>query len=93
MYEIGTLGMMVEWLRQPDGTMKTLIEGKKRARVTRYVFDEEFFKADAEEIEEPVGRSAELEGLVHSVVSAFAIYAQRSTESPARDSELHRGDR
>ena len=82
MYEIGTLGMMVEWLRQPDGTMKTLIEGKKRARVTRYVFDEEFFKADAEGIEEPVGRSAELEGLVHSVVSAFAIYPQRSTRVP-----------
>jgi ATP-dependent Lon protease len=79
MYEIGTLGIMVEWLRLPDGTMKTLIESKKRARVTRYVFDEEFFKAEAEEIEEPVGRSAELEGLVDSVVSAFAIYAQRST--------------
>jgi ATP-dependent Lon protease len=73
---------MVEWLRQPDGTMKTLIEGKKRARVTRYVFEEEFFKADAEEIEEAVGRSAELEGLVHSVVFAFAIYAQRGTRVP-----------
>jgi Conserved nitrate reductase-associated protein (Nitr_red_assoc)/ATP-dependent protease La (LON) substrate-binding domain len=79
MYEIGTLGIMVEWLRQPDGTMKTLIEGKKRARVTRYVFDEESFRAEAEEIEEPVGRSAELEGRVDSVVSAFAIYAQSST--------------
>jgi hypothetical protein len=62
MYEIGTLGVMIEWLRQPDGTMKTLIEGKKSARVTRYVFDEEFFKAEAEEIEEPGGRSAKLEG-------------------------------
>jgi len=79
MYEVGTLGIMVEWLRQPDGTMKTRIEGKKRARVTRYVFDQEFFKAEAEEIEEPSGRTAELEGLVGSVVSAFAIYAQRST--------------
>ena len=81
MYEIGTLGIIVEWLRQPDGTMKTLIEGKKRARVTRYVFDEEFFKAEAEEIEEPSGRAAELEGLVRSVVSAFAIYAQRTAKS------------
>ena len=77
MYEIGTLGNMVEWLRQPDGTIKTLIEGKKRARVTRYVFDEEFFKAEAEEIEEPNGPAAELERLVGSVVSAFAIYAHR----------------
>ena len=81
MYEIGTLGIMVEWLRQPDGTMKTLIEGKKRARVTRYVFDAEFFKAEAEEIEEPNGRAAELEGLVRAVVSAITIYAQRSAKS------------
>jgi ATP-dependent Lon protease len=80
MYEIGTLGIMVECLRQPDGTIKTLIEGKKRARVTRYVFDEEFFKAEAEEVEEPNGRTAEIEGLVGSVVSAFAIYAQRKAK-------------
>jgi ATP-dependent Lon protease len=80
MYEIGTLGIMVECLRQPDGTIKTLIEGKKRARVTRYVFDEEFFKADAEEIEEPNGRAAEIEGLIGSVVSAFSMYAERRTK-------------
>ena len=82
MYEIGTLGIMVEWLRQPDGTMKTLIEGKKRARVTRYVFDAEFFKAEAvEQIEEPNGRAAQLEGLVRAVVSAITIYAQRSAKA------------
>src|ERR1700736_3721914 len=33
---IGTLGMVVQLLRLPDGTVKTLLEGKKRARVVRY---------------------------------------------------------
>ncbi len=61
MYEVGTLGIMVEWQRLSDGTVRTLIEGKKRVRVARYVFDQEFFKAEAAEIEEPAKRSAELE--------------------------------
>ena len=37
-YRVGTLGSVVQLLRLPDGTVKVLIEGKKRARVTRARF-------------------------------------------------------
>src|SRR5271155_2153358 len=49
-YTIGTLGVVVQLLRLPDGTVKALLEGKKRARVVRYVGEEEFFKVEVEEI-------------------------------------------
>src|ERR1700749_4043525 len=32
-YKIGTLGAVVQMLKLPDGTVKVLIEGKRRAKV------------------------------------------------------------
>jgi len=50
-HAVGTLGMVVQLLRLPDGTVKALLEGKKRARVVRYASQGEFFQAEVEEIE------------------------------------------
>ena len=36
-YRVGTLGSVVQLLRLPDGTVKVLVEGKKRARILRYL--------------------------------------------------------
>ena len=49
-YAVGTLGVVVQLLRLPDGTVKALLEGKKRARIVRYVADEEFFQVEVEEL-------------------------------------------
>ena len=50
MYEVGTLGVIVERQKLPDGTAKIVVEGGKRARVKRFVFDDEFNKAEVEEV-------------------------------------------
>src|SRR5574337_95868 len=42
-YRIGTLGNVVQMLKLPDGTVKVLIEGKKRAKVVRFANNPEFF--------------------------------------------------
>src|SRR5438046_2807679 len=51
-FEIGTLGTILQLLRLPDGTVKVLVEGKRRARVRRYTSSEKFFLVEAEEVEE-----------------------------------------
>jgi ATP-dependent Lon protease len=51
-FHVGTLGTVVQLLRLPDGTVKVLVEGKKRARILRYLDEAEFFLVAAEEIEE-----------------------------------------
>jgi ATP-dependent Lon protease len=81
MYEVGTIATVVERLSLPDGTMKSVIEGTGRARVSRFIFSDEFFKAEAEPIEEPRLLSttlfgvtifdARLESITKSVLSAF----------------------
>src|SRR6266478_6092732 len=54
-YRVGTLGTVVQLLRLPDGTVKVLVEGKKRARVTRYLSNAEYFLVEAEALEKVLG--------------------------------------
>ncbi|HEY6298093.1 MAG TPA: endopeptidase La [Candidatus Binatus sp.] len=82
LYTVGTLGVVVQLLRLPDGTVKALVEGKKRARVLRYVADEEYFQVEAEEIEEVSDRSTEVEALMRTVVSTFDNYARLNKKIP-----------
>ena len=53
MHEVGTIAVMVETLRLPDGTLKIVVEGRRRARCSHLILHEEFFKAEAEEIRKP----------------------------------------
>ena len=52
-YEIGTVGVIIQLLRLPDGTVKVLVEGKRRARIERFVPNEEFLLCEVGLIEEP----------------------------------------
>jgi ATP-dependent Lon protease len=80
MYQVGTLGVIVQRERFSDGTVKIMVEGKKRAKVARFVFGQKFFKAQAEEIAESAGDFAGLEKLKRSVATAFDSYAHHHTK-------------
>jgi ATP-dependent Lon protease len=82
LYTIGTLGVVVQMLRLPDGTVKALLEGKKRARVLRYIDGDEFFQVEAEEIDESFERTTEVEALMRSVISTFDNYARLNKKIP-----------
>ena len=81
-YRVGTLGSVVQLLRLPDGTVKVLIEGKKRARVTQYLDHPDFFLVEAEEIEEECDKTTELEALIRSVNSTFENYVKLNQKIP-----------
>ena len=81
-YRMGTLGTVVQLLRLPDGTVKVLVEGKKRARIVRYVDHAEFFLVEAEAVEEPSNRSTEIEALLRSVNAAFENYVKLNKKIP-----------
>src|SRR6516225_6217658 len=82
LYGVGTLGIVVQLLRLPDGTVKALLEGKKRARVVRYLSEDEYFQVEAEEVEELSDRTTEVEALMRSVVSTFDNYARLNKKIP-----------
>jgi len=81
-YAVGTLGVVVQLLRLPDGTVKALLEGKKRARILRYANQDEFFQVEAEEIEEVSDRTTEVEALMRSVNTTFDNYVRLNKKIP-----------
>src|SRR5262244_2768058 len=81
-YKVGTLGTVVQLLRLPDGTVKVLVEGKKRARVGRYVANAEYFLVEAEPIEEVCNKSTEVEALIRSVNATFENYVKLNKKIP-----------
>jgi ATP-dependent Lon protease len=80
-YAVGTLGVVVQLLRLPDGTVKALLEGKTRARIVRYASQDEFFQVEVEEIEEVCERTTEVEALMRVVQSGGAQLADSSTKT------------
>src|SRR5258708_8420085 len=72
----GTLGTVMQLLRLPDGTVKVLVEGRRRARTKRFVQTDEFFVVEVEEIAEVWPRGVEIEALMRSVQAAFELYVK-----------------
>src|SRR5205814_3287979 len=65
-FGVGTVGTIIQLLRLPDGTVKVLVEGKRRARIRKFVSNEEFFVVEVEELVEPNEKSGEIEALMVS---------------------------
>jgi ATP-dependent Lon protease len=81
-YRIGTLGSVVQMLKLPDGTVKVLIEGKKRAKVARFVANPDFFLVEVEDVPEVIERNTEIEALVREVHTTFENYVKLKKKIP-----------
>ncbi|MEJ2139640.1 MAG: endopeptidase La [Gammaproteobacteria bacterium] len=81
-YRVGTLATILQLLKLPDGTVKVLVEGGNRARITN-ISGAEFFSADIDLIDEGSHESSpELDGLKRSVVSQFENYVKLNKKVP-----------
>ena len=81
-HRVGTVGTVVQLLRLPDGTVKVLVEGKYRARISSYVPNEQFFSVEAEAVEEGLESNSELEALIRSINSTFEAYVRLNKKIP-----------
>ena len=82
-YTIGTIGTVLQLLKLPDGTVKVLVEGSQRVRISHYAENPDFFEAYAEVIEEGDSSSSELQALGRAVVSQFEQYIKLNKKIPA----------
>ncbi len=81
-FEVGTLGTILQILRLPDNTVKVLIEGKKRARIKQYIETDKMIEAVVEEIDERVGSNVEIEALIRSLKATFENYVKLNKRIP-----------
>src|SRR5690349_1713957 len=70
-YTVGTVGTVLQLLKLPDQTVKVLVEGGSRAKITKYAENATFFQAWAEPIGEKVGDQSEVEALSRAVIGQF----------------------
>ena len=75
-YETGTLASVLQLLKLPDGTVKVLVEGAARAKVTRYSDRTEYYEADALVLADSAGEQVEAEALARSVINEFENYVK-----------------
>ena len=81
-YRTGVLANVLQLLKLPDGTVKVLVEGKARVKITEFVHNPSFFEARAEELHEYPGAEDELQALVRSVAEEFERYAKIKKNIP-----------
>ncbi|MGB5606758.1 MAG: endopeptidase La, partial [Gammaproteobacteria bacterium] len=84
-HEIGTLSTILQLLKLPDGTVKVLVEGVERARISKFEDTEAFFTAHVELLEvtgESGVEEKELEVLTHSLLAMFDQYVKLNKKVP-----------
>ncbi len=81
-YKTGVLANVLQLLKLPDGTVKVLVEGRDRVRITEFVENPNYFEAAAEYLYEVPGNDDETEALVRNVAAEFERYAKIKKNIP-----------
>ncbi len=71
----GTIGNVLQLLRLPDGTVKTLVEGKSRANIINFIQNKDFFQVEVKPLVEPKLSIAEATVLTGTVIESLKKYA------------------
>ena len=82
LYSFGTVATILQLIRLPDKTVKILVEGGQRAKITEIRDEETFFVGDVDLIEEVDIDANEAEALVRSMMTVFEQYVQLSKKVP-----------
>ena len=81
-YEIGTLASIVQHLRLPDGTVKTILEGKQRVAIKKYSSLDPCLMVKVEKLKESTSKGAESEALLRTVYSSVENYLKINKHIP-----------
>ncbi len=83
-HRVGTVGIIIQLLRLPDGTVKVLVEGKKRGKIRRYIPNVDFYLVNVEEIEDSgSATTVKTEALMRSAAETFEKYLRLSNRIPS----------
>jgi len=82
LYRIGTISSILQLLKLPDGTVKVLVEGNRRARIVTFMGEQEYFTAQIKQYEEATIDERESEVLVRSLTNQFDQYVKLNKKIP-----------
>ncbi len=70
-YQVGTAAMVHRMLRAPDGTIRLIVQGLERIRITRFVQENPYLRAEIEVIPDEEESSLEQEALMRTTQELF----------------------
>ncbi len=82
LYKIGTLGNVLQMLRLPDGTIKLLVEGLERIKISTFHDHKSYISAEIESYPQKDGDKKTLESWARAVVSQFEEYVKLNKKIP-----------
>jgi ATP-dependent Lon protease len=81
-YKAGVLANVLQLLKLPDGTVKVLVEGIARVRITGFIENDKYFEASAEYLTEMPGDMTTIEALTRTVSKEFERYSKVKKNIP-----------
>src|SRR3954449_11634177 len=82
LYDLGVIATAMQLLKLPDGTVRVLVEGVKRARLVELIARDGYTVAEIEEVEEESTGGTEAQALMRSVIDQFENYAKLNKRLP-----------
>jgi ATP-dependent Lon protease len=82
LYEVGTISVILKMLRFPDGTMRLLLQGMRRARVEEYVSRSPYLRAKIRPLDDIGQKDVATRALMRSVADTFAKLAELAPYLP-----------
>ena len=82
LYDLGVIATAMQLLKLPDGTVRVLVEGVKRARLVDLVPRDGYTVAEIEEVDEESAAGPEAQALMRSVIDQFENYTKLNKRLP-----------
>ena len=83
LYDLGVIATAMQLLKLPDGTVRVLVEGGRRARLVRLIEADGHMTAEVEDVEDVPSDGVETQALMRSVIEQFDNYAKLNRRLPA----------
>ncbi len=80
-FTVGTVATVVQLLKLPDGTVRVLVEGAYRARITNFQENDSYFEAEAEELPDENADTPEARAVARAVVDQWDNYTKLSRKT------------
>lgn len=82
MYRVGTLAVVMQLLRLPDGTIKALVEGKRKAEIVSFLPHDKFMQAEVSFRTDTDAEMPETEVFVRRLRKHFEQFAEMNRKIP-----------
>jgi len=82
MYEIASIANILQMLKLPDGTVKVLVEGSQRARITEIVDAKTHYTVTVTPVPADIGGDHETEAMRRTMIQQFDQYVKLNKKIP-----------